>query len=60
MGTLAGPVLIVVNHERRGDGQECPSSKRVRMTSLLKITDLHVAVDEKPILKGVSLEIRQG
>ena len=30
------------------------------MSSLLKITDLHVSVDEKPILKGVSLEIRQG
>eukprot|EP00475_Leptophrys_vorax_P030887 TRINITY_DN46605_c0_g1_i4.p1 TRINITY_DN46605_c0_g1~~TRINITY_DN46605_c0_g1_i4.p1 ORF type:complete len:226 (+),score=18.54 TRINITY_DN46605_c0_g1_i4:65-742(+) len=30
------------------------------MSSLLKITDLHVAVDEKPILKGVSLELRQG
>ena len=30
------------------------------MPSLLKITDLHVSVDEKPILKGVSLEIRQG
>ena len=34
--------------------------KRVIMSSLLKITDLHVSVDEKPILKGVSLEIRQG
>jgi len=30
------------------------------MSSLLKITNLHVAVDEKPILKGVSLELRQG
>jgi Fe-S cluster assembly ATP-binding protein len=30
------------------------------MSSLLKITDLHVSVEEKPILKGVSLEIRQG
>jgi Fe-S cluster assembly ATP-binding protein len=30
------------------------------MSSLLKITDLQVAVDEKPILKGVSLELRQG
>lgn len=30
------------------------------MSSLLKISDLHVSVDEKPILKGVSLEIRQG
>jgi len=30
------------------------------MSSLLKITDLHVSVDEKPILKGVSLELRQG
>jgi Fe-S cluster assembly ATP-binding protein len=30
------------------------------MSSLLKITDLHVSVDEKPILKGVNLEIRQG
>ena len=30
------------------------------MSSLLKIMDLHVSVDEKPILKGVSLEIRQG
>jgi Fe-S cluster assembly ATP-binding protein len=30
------------------------------MSSLLKITDLHVSVEEKPILKGVSLQIRQG
>jgi Fe-S cluster assembly ATP-binding protein len=30
------------------------------MSSLLKIEDLHVAVDGKPILKGVNLEIRQG
>jgi len=30
------------------------------MSSLLKITDLHVAVDETPILKGVNLEIKQG
>ena len=30
------------------------------MSSLLKITDLHVSVDEKPILKGVSLNLRQG
>lgn len=33
---------------------------RDRMSSLLKITDLHVSVEEKPILRGVSLEIRQG
>lgn len=30
------------------------------MSSLLKITDLHVSVDDKPILRGVSLQIRQG
>ncbi|HET6425658.1 MAG TPA: Fe-S cluster assembly ATPase SufC [Planctomycetaceae bacterium] len=30
------------------------------MSSLLKITDLHVSVEDKPILRGVSLEIRQG
>lgn len=30
------------------------------MNSLLKITDLHVSVDGKPILKGVNLEVRQG
>jgi len=30
------------------------------MSSLLTITDLHVSVDDKPILKGVSLTIRQG
>ena len=30
------------------------------MPSLLKITDLHVNVDETPILRGVNLEIRQG
>ncbi|MAG92954.1 MAG: Fe-S cluster assembly ATPase SufC [Planctomycetaceae bacterium] len=30
------------------------------MNSVLKITDLHVAVDETPILKGVNLEIKQG
>ncbi|MGQ0635282.1 MAG: Fe-S cluster assembly ATPase SufC [Planctomycetaceae bacterium] len=30
------------------------------MSSLLKIENLCVAVDEKPILKGVNLEIRQG
>jgi Fe-S cluster assembly ATP-binding protein len=30
------------------------------MPSLLKVTDLHVAVDDVPILRGVSLEIRQG
>jgi Fe-S cluster assembly ATP-binding protein len=30
------------------------------MSGLLKITDLHVSVEEKPILRGVSLEIRQG
>lgn len=34
--------------------------KRGRMSSLLTITDLHVSVDDKPILKGVSLTIRQG
>jgi Fe-S cluster assembly ATP-binding protein len=33
---------------------------RISMSSLLKIEDLHVAVDEKPILKGVNLELRQG
>jgi len=30
------------------------------MSSVLKITDLRVSVDSKPILKGVNLEIRQG
>jgi Fe-S cluster assembly ATP-binding protein len=30
------------------------------MNETLRITDLHVAVDGKPILKGVSLEIRRG
>lgn len=30
------------------------------MSSLLTIQDLHVSVEDKPILKGVSLEIRQG
>jgi Fe-S cluster assembly ATP-binding protein len=30
------------------------------MSSLLKITDLHVSVDDKPILKGVNLQLRQG
>ena len=30
------------------------------MSSLLKIQDLHVSVDETPILKGVNLEIKQG
>lgn len=30
------------------------------MVQTLKITDLHVSVDETPILRGVSLEIRQG
>jgi Fe-S cluster assembly ATP-binding protein len=30
------------------------------MTESLKITDLHVSVDEKPILKGVNLEIERG
>jgi Fe-S cluster assembly ATP-binding protein len=30
------------------------------MTDLLKIVDLHVNVADKPILKGVSLEIRRG
>lgn len=30
------------------------------MSSLLKITDLHVSVDTTPILKGVDLEINQG
>ena len=30
------------------------------MNSLLKITNLHVAVEDKPILRGVNLEIRQG
>jgi Fe-S cluster assembly ATP-binding protein len=30
------------------------------MSSLLKISDLHVSVGETPILRGVSLEIRQG
>lgn len=30
------------------------------MSSLLKITDLQVAVEETPILKGVNLEINQG
>ncbi len=30
------------------------------MNSLLKITDLHVSVGETPILKGVTMEIRQG
>lgn len=31
-----------------------------RMSSVLKISDLHVSVDETPILKGVNIEIRQG
>jgi Fe-S cluster assembly ATP-binding protein len=30
------------------------------MTDTLKIVDLHVAVDGKPILRGVNLEIRRG
>ncbi len=30
------------------------------MTEALKITDLHVAVEGKPILRGVNLEIRRG
>ena len=30
------------------------------MPESLKITDLHVAVEDKPILKGVNLEIRRG
>jgi Fe-S cluster assembly ATP-binding protein len=30
------------------------------MTDALKITDLHVAVEDKPILKGVNLEIKRG
>ena len=30
------------------------------MPSLLKISDLHVSVDETPILRGVNLEVRQG
>ncbi|QDU79974.1 Vegetative protein 296 [Polystyrenella longa] len=30
------------------------------MNSILKIEDLHVAVEETPILRGVNLEIRQG
>ncbi len=30
------------------------------MTDVLKITNLHVAVDGKPILKGVNLEIKRG
>ena len=30
------------------------------MTEALKITDLHVSVEEKPILKGVNLEIKRG
>jgi Fe-S cluster assembly ATP-binding protein len=31
-----------------------------RMSSVLKISDLHVSVGETPILKGVNIEIRQG
>src|SRR5262245_30344072 len=30
------------------------------MTEALRITDLHVSVGEKPILKGVNLEIHRG
>src|ERR1041385_4572245 len=30
------------------------------MTEILKITDLHVAVEGKPILRGVNLEIKRG
>jgi Fe-S cluster assembly ATP-binding protein len=30
------------------------------MTDVLKITDLHVSVADKPILKGVNLELRRG
>ncbi|MFM7868796.1 MAG: ATP-binding cassette domain-containing protein, partial [Planctomycetaceae bacterium] len=30
------------------------------MTSVLKITDLHVSVGETPILRGVNMQIRQG
>src|SRR5438132_5622694 len=30
------------------------------MTDTLKITDLHVAVEGKPILKGVDLTVRRG
>jgi Fe-S cluster assembly ATP-binding protein len=33
---------------------------RNKMPSVLKIEDLHVAVEDKPILKGVNLEIKQG
>ncbi len=32
----------------------------VTMTSLLTITDLHVSVEDKDILKGVNLEIKEG
>src|ERR1041384_3252827 len=30
------------------------------MSESLKVTDLHVSVDEKPILRGVNLEIKRG
>src|SRR5687767_1753963 len=30
------------------------------MTDILKITDLHVSVNEKPILRGVNLEMNRG
>lgn len=45
------------------DDAGCVPSRRlmeVTMPSVLKITDLCVSVDEKPILKGVNLQIQQG
>src|ERR1051326_4278155 len=37
-----------------------PDDECLNMTSVLKISNLCVAVDEKLILKGVNLEVRQG
>jgi Fe-S cluster assembly ATP-binding protein len=43
-------------------GVIAPTSQGIAnaMSSLLKITDLHVSVADTPILKGVNMEIRQG
>lgn len=52
--TVSDPLLTI--HYRLENNQKASRS----MASVLTIKDLHVSVDEKPILKGVNLTWRQG
>lgn len=52
-----------VAENRKVDGFGEPLNKGIAaktMTDVLKINNLHVSVDDKPILRGVNLEIKRG